>query len=175
MKRNRKIIFKIVIITIILRFFGKVSYARYTQSDCLKGRQPVAQPIFNLKEGIPIKINTENKTGNYEFSIENFKENKVSDTGFWYTIEIALDVDLESFESNLNFKLYNEEQEIELTNLKTEPILINGNKKIEQKYRLNINYNESEVDDKEDIELDKIIEEILSDIHIKINAEQENI
>lgn len=75
----------------------------------------------------------------------------------------------------MNFKLYNEEQEIELTNLKTEPILINGNKKIEQKYRLNINYNESEVDDKEDIELDKIIEEILSDIHIKINAEQENI
>lgn len=76
MKRNRKIIFKIVIITIILIFFGQVSYARYTQSDCLKGRQPVAQPIFNLKEGIPIKINTEIKQEIMNFLSKILKKTK---------------------------------------------------------------------------------------------------
>lgn len=184
LSNNKKLVFKILVMAIVLMFSGQISYARYMHTEILKGEQKVAQSILNLKEGIPIKIDTENKIGNYEFSIENFMEDNISEIGFWYTIEISLNIDLESLESNLNFKLYNDEGEIKLRNLKTEPIFIKGNKKIEQKYRLNIEYNEVELDnidlnnnflDKEENEIDEIIEKISGEIHIKINAEQEKI
>ena len=70
------------------------SYARYINTEVVKGEQKIAKPILNMKEGIPIKIDNENRTKSYEFSIENFKDNDVSEIGFWYTIQIVSNINL---------------------------------------------------------------------------------
>lgn len=164
MNKKIKIIYRILIITIILMLLEQISYAKYVKMDILKSKQTIAQPIFNLKEGKPIKIDKINKNGYYEFSIENFIEDKVSEVGFLYTIEIALNVEVVPIEPKFNFRLYNEEGEIELTNLKTNPIYIKGNEKDEQKYKVNIEYNDDKGDE---------IDRIFGEIQIKVNAEQE--
>ena len=164
MNKKIKIIYRILIMTIILMLLEQISYARYIKFDILKSKQTIAQPIFKLKEGKPIKIDKINKNGYYEFSIENFIEDKVSEVGFLYTIEIALNVEVVPIEPKFNFRLYNEEGEIELTNLKTNPIYIKGNEKDEQKYKVNIEYNDDKGDE---------IDRIFGEIQIKVNAEQE--
>ena len=70
-------------------FIETTSYARYINTEVVKGKQKIVKPILNMKEGIPIKIDNENKTKCYEFSIENFKDNDVSEIGFLYTIQIV--------------------------------------------------------------------------------------
>ena len=161
MKRR---ILKIAILTIALILVKSTSYARYMKSEIVKGRQEIIKPIFNVKEGIPIKIDNENKINCYEFVINNFNEDEVSEIGFLYTIEIALNVEVVPIEPKFNFRLYNEEGEIELTNLKTNPIYIKGNEKDEQKYKVNIEYNDDKGDE---------IDRIFGEIQIKVNAEQE--
>ena len=148
-------------------FIESTSYARYINTEVVKGKQKIVKPILNMKEGIPIKIDNENKTKSYEFSIENFKDNDVSE------IQIVSNINLES---NFNIRLYNEEGEIQLSNLKTNPILIKGNERIEQKYKRNIEYNESIEDEEEDDEFfDDITESISGIIQIKVHADQEMI
>ena len=58
--------------------------------------------------------------------------------------------------------MYNEEKQVKLQDLKTEPILIKGNNKIEENYKLKIIYN-----DVKDIKSN-----IMSKIQIKIHSEQ---
>ena len=64
--------------------------------------------------------------------------------------------------TNPDLELYDSERKITLINMKTNPIFIKGNEKIEQKYRLKINYNEVEGG-----------KDIIDKVQIKINAEQE--
>lgn len=54
----------------------------------LEAMQEIANPILNIEEGECVEITEENRTAYYEFSVENFKEESVSDIRFWYTIEI---------------------------------------------------------------------------------------
>ena len=169
----KKQILKIIILTITLILVESTSYAKYMTSEIIKGKQEIIKPIFNVKEGIPIKIDNKNKINCYEFVIDNFNEDKVSEIGFLYTIEIISNIDLES---NFNIRLYNEEGEIQLSNLKTNPILIKGNERIEQKYKINIEYNESiENEEEYDEFFDDITESISGIIQIKVHADQEMI
>ena len=162
-----------MILSIILILIETTSYARYINTEVVKGKQKIVKPILNMKEGIPIKIDNENRTKSYEFSIENFKDNDVSEIGFWYTIQIVSNINLES---NFNIRLYNEEGEIQLSNLKTDSILIKGNERIEQKYKINIEYNEPIEDEENYDELfDDITENISGTIQIKVHADQEMI
>ena len=183
MIKKRKIILKITLLTIILILMESTSYARYTKTEILKGKQKIVKPILNMKEGIPIKIDNANRTKSYEFSVENFNENDISEIGFLYTIQIVSNIDLES---NFNLKLYKEDEEIQLSNLKTNPIFIKGNERIEQKYKINIEYKEIKKENNEldetikadsDFEnkLDDLTDEISGKIQIKIHAEQERI
>lgn len=166
MKRR---ILKIAILTIALILVKSTSYARYMKSEIVKGRQEIIKPIFNVKEGIPIKIDNENKINCYEFVINNFNEDEVSEIGFLYTIEIISNIDLES---NFNLKLYNEDGEIKLSDLKTSKISIKGNEKTEQKYRICIECNE--IEDEEDY-TERELETISGTIQIRVSSEQEKI
>ena len=47
-------------------FIETTSYARYINTEVVKGKQKIVKPILNMKEGIPIKIDNENKTKSYE-------------------------------------------------------------------------------------------------------------
>lgn len=121
----------------------------------------MATPIFIVEGKETTKINNINNIGYYEFSIKNFNENQISEIGFFYTIEIISNID-----ENIQFELYNEEKTIALNNLKTEKLSITGNKKIEQKYKLKIIYNNLNANEGK---------EILEEVQIKIHSEQEQL
>lgn len=118
----------------------------------------LATPIFIVEGKETIKINEINNIGYYEFSIKNFKESKISETEFLYTIQIISNTD-----ESIQFQLYNEEEQIPLENLKTQPISIIGNEKIEQKYKLKIIYDNTKGNSGK---------EILEEVQIKVYSEQ---
>lgn len=122
----------------------------------------VAKPIF-VVEGKEEKteISEINNIGYYEFSIKNFNESNISETGFLYTIEIISDTD-----ESIQFELYKEDTQIPLKNLKTEELSIKGKEKIEQKYKLKIIYNNTQGENKK---------EILEEVQVKVYSQQEKI
>ena len=131
---NKKSVFTITL-SIVLIFTAHMSYARYVKTEILNAAQEIAIPIFELKEGGSIKIDKTNNTGFYEFSIRNFNEKNISEIDFLYTIEIISNIGQAA-----QIELYDEEKQIPLENLKTEPISIKGHKKIEKNYKLKITY-----------------------------------
>lgn len=117
--------------------------------------QEIAKPILSVEEGKNVEITEENRIVYYEFSIKNFKEESVSDISFWYTIEIISSL------KDIEVELYEDEENVQITDLKTNPIFISNCKKVKQDYKLKITYkgdNTSEISEK---------------IKIKIEAEQE--
>ena len=121
----------------------------------LEAMQEIANPILNIEEGECVEITEENRTAYYEFSVENFKEESVSDISFWYTIEIISSL------KDVEVELYTNEENIPIIDFKTNPIFISNCKKVKQDYKLKITYkgdNTSEISEK---------------IKIKIEAEQE--
>ena len=147
----------IVILIIVAIFSANISYARYIKNECLNIVQEIANPVLEIKEGEIIKIDRINNIGFYEFSIKNFNSKKISEIDSEYTIEIVSDI-----EEAVKFELYNGEKQVNLQDLKTEPILIKGNNKTEENYKLKIIYN-----DVKDIKSN-----IMSKIQIKIHSEQ---
>ena len=148
-----------------------MSYARYIKNECLNIVQEIANPVLEVEEGKIIKIDKINNTGFYEFSIKNFNSKKISEIDESivinnpknqilsdYSIEIISDI-----KDVVKFELYNGERQIQLQNLKTEPILIKGNNKIKEDYKLKIIYND----------VNNIKSNIISNIQIKIHSEQE--
>ena len=150
---------KVIVILIIVSIsFVNMSYARYIKNECLNIVQEIANPVLEVEEGKIIKIDKINNTGFYEFSIKNFNSKKISEIDSEYTIEIISDI-----KDVVKFELYNGEKQIQLQNLKTEPILIKGNNKIKEDYKLKIIYND----------VNNIKSNIISNIQIKIHSEQE--
>ena len=117
-----------------------------------------SKSCFRSRRRKTYKIDKINNTGFYEFSIKNFNSKKISEIDSEYTIEIISDI-----KDVVKFELYNGEKQIQLQNLKTEPILIKGNNKIKEDYKLKIIYND----------VNNIKSNIISNIQIKIHSEQE--
>lgn len=136
-------------------------YAKYITVDMKKAMLNIATPIFIVEGGETTKISKINNIGYYEFSIKNFNETNVSETGFLYTIEILSNTD-----ETIQFELYNEEIPITLKNLKTEQLSIIGNEKVEQKYKLKVIYDSSMGNKGKDI---------LEEVQVKVHSEQEQI
>ena len=143
-----------------LTFSAQISYAKYIKTEVICGIQEIAKPILKIEEGETIQVDRTNNTGYYEFSVKNFNEENVSETGFLYTIEIV-----SNLEETVQFELYNGEKQIPLQNLKTWELLITGNEKVEQKYKLKITYNANAENKEESIEK----------IKIKVHSEQEKV
>lgn len=157
MKNNKK--FFTIILAIGIISLVQISYARYTKNECFNVVQEIANPILEVEEGDSVKINNVNNTGFYEFSIKNFNSKNISEIDLWYTIEI-----ISNIEEDVEFELYEGEEQVALQNLKTEQILIMGNDKIEKSYKLKIIYN-----------IDKVNFNIIKNVQIKIHSEQEKI
>lgn len=157
---NGKIVWRIIVLTIIFICSVQISYARYIKTETIKGIQEIARPILTVEEGKKVLINEKNNVGYYEFSIKNYNEKYVSEIGFLYNIQI-----ISKIGEIVKFELYNQEGMVELKNLRTEQILIKGKEKIEQKYKLKIIYNKEAFCEKS----------ILEKIQIKVNSEQEKL
>lgn len=158
-KEKKKIIISTIILTaIIILLSTHMVYAKYITTDKLNYTLSVAKPIFIVKGEEVTKISEINNIGYYEFSVKNFNESNISETGFLYTIEIVSDTD-----ESIQFELYNEEIEIPLENLKTEKLSIIGNEKIEQKYKLKVIHDRAKGESGKDI---------LEEVQIKVHSEQ---
>ena len=121
----------------------------------------IATPIFIVEGTETSKISAINNIGYYEFVIKNYNETQVSETGFLYTIEIISNTD-----ESIKFELYKDDEQVELENLKTSNLTINGNEQIEQKYKLKVTYDKN---------LGTNGKDILEDVQIKVHSEQEKI
>ena len=157
--KNKKRIFTVIAMFILI-LSGQISYARYITTEVINGKQEIARPILTLEEGQTVQIDKTNNIGYYEFSIKNFNEENVSETGFLYTIEIISNIG-----ETIQFELYDGEKQVPLQNLKTRELSIIGNEKIEQKYKLKITYNATEEEK----------EECIEKIQIKVHSEQEKL
>ncbi len=121
----------------------------------------IAEPIFIVEGKETTKISAINNIGYYEFSVKNYRNEEISETGFLYSIEVISQTD-----DSVKFELYNEENQIELDNLKTKQIQIVGNEKTEQKYKLKVTYDNT---------LGTKGKDILEEVQIKVHSEQEKI
>ena len=134
-----------------------IAYAKYISIEKIQTKTGIAKPIFSFEGNEVIEISEKNNIGYYEFSIKNFNETEVSETGFLYTIEIVCDS-----EESIEIELYNEENQIQLNSLKTEPISIKENEKIEHKYKLKVTYDITK----------GVKKDILGDVQVRILSEQ---
>lgn len=121
----------------------------------------IAEPIFIVEGKETTKISAINNIGYYEFSVKNYRNEEISETGFLYSIEVISQTD-----DSVKFELYNEDNQIELDNLKTKQIQIVGNEKTEQKYKLKVTYDNT---------LGTKGKDILEEVQIKVHSEQEKI
>ena len=144
---------------IVLIILTPITYAKYIDTLKMNFNYKIANPIFNIEEGDIAQINITNNIGYYEFSINNYKNEEISDVSFGYIIEIVSDI-----EDNIEFELYQEDNQIALENLKTEKIYIKGGEKTQQKYKLKMIYKGKAKD-----------QLLFEKVHIKIKSEQEKI
>jgi len=146
---------------LIILLFVNIAYAKYITIEKASSSTDIAVPIFIVEGNEKIIISDTNNIGYYEFFIKNFNDTNISETNFLYTIEIISNLD-----DKIQFELYNEDTQIPLENMKTAQIQINGNEKIEQKYKLKIIYNNNQ---------NRSEEEILDEVQIRVCSEQEKI
>lgn len=160
--KNKNLIIVIILITIIMTVLcTRVAFSKYKTSIKFNKNLEIATPIFIVEGTETSKISAINNIGYYEFVIKNYNETQVSETGFLYTIEIISNTD-----ESIKFELYKDDEQVELENLKTSNLTINGNEQIEQKYKLKVTYDKN---------LGTNGKDILEDIQIKVHSEQEKI
>ena len=102
---------------IVLIILTPITYAKYIDTLKMNFNYKIANPIFNIEEGDMAQISITNNIGYYEFSINNYKNEEISDVSFWYIIEVVSDI-----EDNIEFELYQEDNLVALENLKTENV-----------------------------------------------------
>lgn len=151
-----------ILVFIIFFLSAHIVYGKYVSIDKINMKFRIATPIFIVDGKDITYINEKNNVGYYEFSVKNFNETNVSEIGFLYTIEIISNTNEE-----IQFELYNnEEQLIELQNLKTQEFFNPANQKKEDNYKLKIIY---------DIAKGNKEKNIFEEVQIKIHSEQKNI
>ena len=105
-----------------------------------------------------IDITSIKNTGYYDFKVKNYNDNEINQIELKYWIEI-----ISKYDETISFKIYKDNQEIPLTNNKTEEIKLEKNEKKEQNYRLEIIYDKTK---------STSTEEIMQDVQIKVHSEQ---
>lgn len=158
-KRNYKFLITILIILIISLLFVGYTFAKSMESVMIKATSQIAEPILVVENDPSIDITAINNEGTYNFTIKNYNENdKTTDVKLRYYIEVLSNVD-----EAVNIELYEDKNEIELNDNKTEYIEISNKEKEEKKYQIKVKYDQSESES---------VSEIMEKIQVKIHTEQ---
>ncbi len=158
MKKNKTTIIIIIMITILL-FFSGYSLGKSYQSTKIIANGQIAKPILVVENNPAIEINGQNEKEFYNFKIKNSAKNgEITQVDLEYYIEI-----LTQKEESISFKLYKDNQEIALTNNRTNNIEIPKGQLEEHNYKLEIIYDKSK---------NHSIDDIMQDIQIKVHSEQ---
>ena len=124
---KKKILRIVIIVVVSSAILVPMSISKFKSQEELKGKMDIAEPIFIVEGNEKANISAINNIGYYEFSVKNFKDNKISETGFKYVIEVVSKTD-----DAIKFELYKEDEPLKLDGQKTEEIMIAGNEKIEK-------------------------------------------
>lgn len=131
---------KYIIITLIIIFICCLNQtiSKYYNSYDLQLYGYIAKPIFEIDYSELVEITSKEEIGKYNFSVKNYKDSKISDICFLYSIEVIPE------QPNLDFVLYRDGQKENLTNNKTSIIKMDNNQEICHKYLIEIRYNGEE-------------------------------
>ncbi len=158
-KRNYKFLITILIILIISLLFVGYTFAKSMESVMIRATSQIAEPILVVENNPSLDITAINNEGTYNFTIKNYNENdKTTDVKLRYYIEVLSNVD-----ESVNIKLYEDENEIELNDNKTEYIEVSNKEKEEKQYQIKVKYDQSESES---------VSEIMEKIQVKIHTEQ---
>lgn len=130
------VIFILVIILIIA--INEYSLAKYKSENNAIGMVKIAKPVLIIERGNEVKIDTINRSGIYLFSIKNYNDVMVNEIDMKYYLEI-IGYDNE----DINIDIFKNEEKIEFVNFTTPEYIIPHNVKVEDKFKLDINYNKT--------------------------------
>ena len=158
----RQITLVIIFIIVIGLLFTGFSIGKQKGVTYVKVNSEIAKPILIVENDDKLQVNATNVVDTYNFKVKNYtQDDEINEIQMQYNIEI-----LENTNEVISFKLYKNEEEIELKENKTNNIKLNATTKQEDNYKLKILYSETN---------DESLEEILGEIQIKIHSEQTKI
>ena len=159
-KENNKLMTSFILSIIVIIMLCGYSMAKCIDEYIIKGRMKIAEPILEIENNPIINITESQKYGEYIFKIRNYNnKEKITETDLKYYIEISPKLD-----SSIDLELYQNEDEIKLTDNKTEYIKISKDQKEEREYKIKITYDKNNT-----VEVGDILEQI----QVKVHTEQE--
>lgn len=158
-KRDSKIVLLLLIIFIILlgMLIG-MSFSKYQSKLEGQAIANIAKPVIEVRKEQSLLLTVLAPKASYVFEVRNFKEDELNEIEMEYYIEIVSHTD-----EAISFALYRGEEQISLTNNKTEKIKITKEEKQTHSYCLEITY------DKTKGEIGKDINE---NVEVKIHSIQ---
>lgn len=159
-KKNRFITAGVIVFIIMLVMFCGYSMAKMLEEVVIKGKAQIAEPILVVENNPAVDITETQNYGEYVFKVKNYNEqNKLSETDLKYYIEILSNAD-----ESVDIELYQDENQIELNENKTEYMKISKNQKEEIKYKIKVKYDKNK---------SNTFEDILGKIQVRVHTEQE--
>lgn len=154
MKNTTILVMLITFILIIL--FSGISLGKYFSNVNVEVKSKIAKPIIEIEGEPTLNINTVKEKEIYKFKIKNYDEaNQITEVNVEYYIEIISEIN-----ENINFKIYREDEQLNINGGKTEKFLLSKEKQDEHNYKIEILFNNISV------------QEIMQNIEIKVHAEQ---
>lgn len=158
-EKRRDITLIIIIAMVLLLFFTGYSFGKALTNTIIKTTAEVAEPILIIENNPSIDITALKNKGYYDFKIKNYDIlGNVTQTDLDYSIEI-----LASTDESIEFKLYKDNQEVEMKKNKTKNIHITRKEKQEHCYQLQILYDKTK---------STSIADIIENVQIKVHSEQ---
>ena len=162
MKKDKKIKYitlLIIIFMVILLFLCSISLAKIIEGVIINSGTHVAEPILIIENNPSIDITATKNHGIYSFKVKNYdNQNKISDVDMKYYIQILSNTD-----ESIDFKLYQDNKQINLKDNKTDYIKMPKEEMISREYKIEITY-----DKNKNISVNDIIQKI----QVKIHSEQ---
>lgn len=159
-KEKNKLMAGFILSIIVIIMLCGYSMAKCIDEYIIKGRMKIAEPILEIENNPIINITESQKYGEYIFKIRNYNnKEKITETDLKYYIEISPKLD-----SSIDLELYQNEDEIKLTDNKTEYIKISKDQKEEREYKIKITYDKNNTAE---------VGDILEQIQVKVHTEQE--
>lgn len=159
-KENNKLMTSFILSIIVIIMLCGYSMAKCIDEYIIKGKMKIAEPILEIENNPIINITESQNYGEYIFKIRNYNnKEKITETDLKYYIEISPKLD-----NSINLELYQNDDEIKLTDNKTGYIKISKDQKEEREYKIKITYDKNNT-----VEVGDILEQI----QVKVHTEQE--
>lgn len=159
--KRKKLIIALISFTILALFLSGYSLGKEYKNVRIEASSKITQPILKVENNPVIEISGNKEKEYCLFKVKNYKENgEITQIALNYCIEI-----LSKKQESISFKLYKNEQEVDLVNNKTSMMRLEAKTIQEDNYQLEILYDKNK---------DHSVGggDIIQDVKIKIYSEQ---